>query len=648
MESIRQPHSVINSYSISLSSSSYINLTDTRYRLKRIFSTVFLAGLIGIISLTSATSEAAPPTHANNNRAKNNPSANVFSEKEQPRGHQAEKWAKGRILVMPRAGLPAKAFNKFLKEHDGNARKIGQSDLYIVDLPEYTEERVIARLLQHPHLKFAELDYEVSSTSLMPNDPYFKNAWHLSKIGAPTAWSSSLGENVTIAILDTGVDGSHPDLAAKMVPGWNFYNNNSDTSDVHGHGTAVAGAAAASINNSIGVAAVAGKSMIMPIRIASPDATAYGSTIAQGLTWAADKGARVANVSYSGVPGSSVVRTASQYMKDKGGLVVVAAGNAGKDEGYIPTTTMIPVSATDSNDAKTSWSSYGDYVAISAPGTGIWTTFTNATYGTAWGTSLASPITAGTIALMMAVNPKMKNTDIENILFSTAKDLGTSGHDAYYGHGRVDAAAAVQAVISSTVSVDSEAPTVSIISPTNETSTSGLVPVDIEATDNVGVVRAELWVNNTSIAVDTSSPFAFTWDSQGVANGPAHLIVYAFDEAGNSAASNIVEVNVNNQVVETTNDTVPPTVEIVNPVAGNVSGNVTITANASDNASAAEITQSIYLNGKLLASGSGSTLSTNWNTRPRSVSRGTHTIQVVAKDKAGNTTTSSVDVNVVK
>ncbi|PTQ98831.1 subtilase family protein [Nitrosomonas nitrosa] len=617
--------------------------TNQSFRLWQLFCATVLAALMG---LTPSFSSAAPPAHANNH-AKNNFFGETLPESARSKRNESEEWAKGRILVMPRAGLPAQALAKILKEHNGKHRKIGQSDLYIVDLPEYTEEGVIARLAHHPHLKFAELDRAVPP-SLAPNDPYYPNGWHLPKIGSPTAWDSSQGAGITIAILDSGVDGSHPDLAAKMVPGWNFYNNNSNTADVRGHGTKVAGAAAAITNNGTGVAGIAGQAKIMPIRVADAEGYGYDSLIIQGLTYAADKGARVANASYLGLSSSSAVQNAALYMKNKGGLVTVSGGNSGRLESFAATSTMIPIAATDGNDNRTSWSSYGNYIALAAPGAGIWTTFIGGGYGSVNGTSFSSPITAGVIALMMAANPKMKNTDIEKILFTTAKDLGTSGWDPYFGHGRVDAAAAVQAVVAAAPVVDTEAPQVAIIDPLSDATVSGLVPVDIEATDNIGVVRAELWVNNTSVAVDTSSPFAFTWDSQGVANGPAHLIVYAFDDAGNSAASNIVEVNVNNQVVETTNDTVPPAVEIVNPVAGNVSGNVTITANASDNASAAEITQSIYLNGKLLASGSGSTLSTNWNTRPRSVSRGTHTIQVVAKDKAGNTTTSSVDVNVVK
>ena len=152
-----------------------------------------------------------------------------------------------------------------------------------------------------------------------------------------------------------------------MVAGWNFYDNNSLTSDVFGHGTKVAGTASAITNNAVGVSGVAGQSRIMPVRVSNTTGSAYISAIAKGLTWAADNKARIANVSFDGVAGSASIQNAAQYMKNKGGLVVVAAGNNGIDQGYAPTTTLIAVSATDGNDFKTSWSSYGSFVSVSAP-----------------------------------------------------------------------------------------------------------------------------------------------------------------------------------------------------------------------------------------------------------------------------------------
>ncbi|PTQ98829.1 subtilisin family serine protease [Nitrosomonas nitrosa] len=618
-----------------------------RARMNHFFCYTILAGFV---SLAPTLSSAAPPEHANE-RAQAVFSEDTLPENARSKRMDGEEFARGRILIMPRAGLPAQALANILKEHDGKPRKIGQSDLYIVDLPEYTEEGVIARLAHHPHLKFAELDRAVPP-SLAPNDPYYPNGWHLPKIGSPVAWDSSQGTGITIAILDSGVDGSHPDLAAKMVPGWNFYNNNSNTADVRGHGTKVAGAAAAITNNGTGVAGIAGQAKIMPIRVADADGYGYDSMIIQGLTYAADKGARVANASYLGLSSSSAVQNAALYMKNKGGLVTVSGGNSGRLESFAATTTMIPVAATDAYDNRTSWSSYGNYIVLAAPGAGIWTTTSDGGYGSVNGTSFSSPITAGVIALMMAANPKMKNTDIEKILFSTAKDLGTLGKDPYFGYGRVDAAAAVKAVKAATTSTtaDTEAPKVSILGPLTGEAVSGLVPVDIEVTDNIGVVRTELWVNSTSVAVDTSVPFAFTWDSKGVPNGTANLTVRAIDASGNAAASNTVNVNVSNQTstVVSASDTSPPTVKIINPVSGSIKGNITITVNAADNSGAANIALAIYIDGILSATGSGSTLSTNWNTRPKSVVAGKHTIKAMAKDKAGNISYATVDVTVIK
>ena len=588
---------------------------------KRTFATAFVMGLMG---LNTSVVHAAPPDNAN-----------------------AESWARGRILVEPRAGLSSDEFDKILKAYGGKRHKLGQSNLHLVELSgNASEKSVIEKLAHHPHLKFAELDRRVRST-FVPNDPYLGSEWHLAKVGTSAAWDTTQGAGIIIAILDSGVDGTHPDLAPNLVPGYNFYDNNSNTSDVCGHGTLVAGTAAAASNNGSGVAGVAGQARIMPVRIAYFDTGynscyAYYSTVASGLTYAADHGARVANVSYGGVASSASVQSAAQYMKSKGGLVFVSAGNSGIDENIAPTTTMIPVSATDGNDARTSWSSYGSFVAMSAPGAGIWSTSSGGSYQAVNGTSFASPLTAGVAALMMAAKPALDATQIESLMYSTAVDLGAPGRDPYYGYGRVDAAAGVQAALAAPVATDTQAPTASISAPLANATVSGLVAVNVTATDNVGVTRVELQVNGSTVAVDSAAPFAFSWDSIGVLNGMSTLVAVAYDAAGNQRASAPIAVNVANNVAPPVADTTPPVVTIANPVAGYVSGNVSVVVNATDNSGAAGISQTLYIDGVRKASGTGASLAYNWNTRK--VAPGNHTIQAIAKDAAGNTASASVQV----
>lgn len=622
-----------------------MNSLVTVRRLPLLLSLVVLMGCVG--ELDTSFDPSAPTFTGDGGTSPDLLDEELRSERAARARARGEVEIPSRLVVMPRAGLPLQAFESMLAELGGHAQKVGQSDLYVVELDEGNGPEVIARLAHNPHIDLAEVDRSLEP-DLAVNDPYLSSAWHLTKIGAPVAWDESQGAGVTIAILDSGVDGTHPDLAARMVPGWNFYDNNSNTADVYGHGTKVAGAAAAISDNGVGVASVAGQARIMPIRVTGTDGWATWSGIAQGIVYAADHGARVANVSFRGVTTHSGSRTAAQYMKDAGGLVIVSGGNTGVLEAYTVTNSMISVAATGSTDVRASWSSYGNYITLAAPGVGIWTTTRGGGYGAVSGTSFSSPVTAGVVALMMSANPDLRSTDIESLLFSTAVDLGTAGWDQYYGHGRVDAAAAVAAAIGAAPRGDTTPPTVAITSPTSGSTVSGLVPVSVNASDNVGVTRVELSVNGTTVAVDTSAPFAFSWDSAGTANGTASLVARAFDAAGNQTNSSTVSVNVSNNIPAPVTDTTPPTVRIVNPVAGSVSGAVSITVNASDNSGAAGISLSIYIDGAQRASGTGSTLSTSWNTRPRNVSAGNHTIRVVARDAAGNQSSAEVIVTVVK
>jgi len=223
---------------------------------------------------------------------------------------------------------------------------------------------------------------------------------------------------------------------------------------------------------------------------------------------------------------------------------VAAAGNSGALTSNPATDAITSVAATGSTDARASWSSYGSYVDVSAPGVGIWSTTRGGGYASVSGTSFASPVTAGVYALMIGVNRSLAPATLDKILTTTAVDLGGAGWDQYYGSGRVNAGAAV-AKAQQTAAVDSQSPSVSIRSPTSGKVTA-VAPVDVSATDNVGVVRVEVYAGSMLVAVDTLAPFAFSWDTRKHANGYLALQVRAYDAAGNSRASSQVTVRVAN------------------------------------------------------------------------------------------------------
>jgi subtilisin family serine protease len=551
---------------------------------------------------------------------------------------QRPRFAEGRILVAPSAGSDEAAFNGALAAHGARSRgRIGSLSVHSVDVPPGAEERVVEALSRNPHVRFAEVD-GIISPAMTVDDPSFGSEWHLPKINAPVAWDSSIGTGVTIAILDSGVDGAHPDLAPQMVPGWNFLDNNDNTADVNGHGTVVAGAAAAASNNGIGVASVAGGARIMPVRIADASAYAYWSTTAKGINWAADRGARVANLSYVGASSSSTIITAAQYLRSKGGVLLVAAGNTGAVDNTAPTPYITVVAATDSADARASYSTYGSFVDIAAPGSNIMTTKRGGSYGGASGTSLATPVVAGVAALVLAKRPDFSPAQVDSLLTSTAKDLGTAGADIYFGAGRVDAAAAI-ASATAAAAVDTTPPTAAIASPTGG-SVAGTVAVAVSASDNMGVARVELRANGTAIATDSASPYQFAWDSTGSANSSVTLTAVAFDAAGNSATSAPVTVNVSNT---STGDTTAPTVSIASPTGGTVTGTVTVSINASDNIGVTRV--DLRVNGATVGSTNVSPYKLAWNST--SVANGTATLSATAYDAAGNSRTSSnVSVNV--
>ncbi|ADG83165.1 S8 family serine peptidase [Thermincola potens] len=278
----------------------------------------------------------------------------------------------------------------------------------------------------------------------LPRDPMYFRQWALKKINAEQGWNITQGrKSVIIAVLDTGVDVNHPDLRNKLVPGTNTVNPLKSNRDDDGHGTHVAGIAAAVSNNGIGIAGVAGNCKIMPVKVFDY----WGGSdisVADGIIWAADHGANVINMSFGTMANSTMLNEAIEYARKKGVIMVAAAGNWANQYISYPAalSQVIAVSATDKNDKLADFSSYGPEIDVCAPGEKIFSTYWDphkgSTYGELSGTSMAAPQVAGLAALLISAKPWLTPDEVRQIIESSAKDLGEPGWDPQYGHGRID------------------------------------------------------------------------------------------------------------------------------------------------------------------------------------------------------------------
>jgi subtilisin family serine protease len=514
---------------------------------------------------------------------------------------------------------------------------LNQVGVRVLRVPPGRREAVLAALRNNPDFEFVEKDSIATPTATV-NDTYYSSQWHLPKIACPTAWDITQGQaSVVIAIIDSGVNLAHPDLALNLVPGRDLYWNDTDPSDDYGHGTAVAGSAAACGNNSTGVAGVAWKSCVMPLKVTASDGATSLSLLAQAVLYAADHGARVINMSFASPSSSISLQNAIDYAWSRNVVIVASAGNYANSTPQYPAacTNVVAVSSTQSNDTLASSSSYGSFVTLAAPGVTIWTTDMNGNYCAKSGTSFSSPIVAGVAALVASANPALSNAEIVDILKNTADDLGASGYDPYFGHGRINASRAVQAASGGTPPPDTTAPAVSITSPAAGATVSGTVTVNISATDDVAVTKIELYADGTLVGSSTTAPASIAWDTTSLTAGSHTLQALAYDAANNVGASSSVTVDVQNSPADTT----APTTQISSPTNGaTVSGTVSVTVKSSDNV---KVTRTeLYIDGKRTATSNSASLTFKWNTSK--ISNGAHNLQSFAYDAAGNKGNSTV------
>ncbi len=285
--------------------------------------------------------------------------------------------------------------------------------------------------------------------TITPNDPGRTSQWALGKIDAYTAWDVTRGTGQVIAVLDTGVDLNHPDLAAHLLAGYDYVSGDADPSPDPAagnaaHGTHVAGIANAVTNNGVGIAGVAWDARTLPLRIISSTG-ASSTNIALGILYATDHGATVINLSLGGPGWVKIERDAVNYAAAHGVLVVASAGNEDSSTPDYPASYdhVLSVASTTSSNSRSSFSNFGDYIDVAAPGSAIYSTLYDNTYGSLDGTSMASPQVAGVAALVRSAGHATTLDQINEALLCSTQDLGSSGWDQYYGWGLIQADAAV-------------------------------------------------------------------------------------------------------------------------------------------------------------------------------------------------------------
>lgn len=419
-------------------------------------------------------------------------------------------------------------------------------------------DEAIKQLEQNEIVEYAEpnLKYYGSDAQTVTNDTYYGQQWGIKDIEAEKGWPllDQASGSVTVAVLDTGVDGNHPDLAGRVLPGKNFalkmgnnqeYPAGRDGSDDHGHGTMVAGIISALSNNQKGITGVVGRADVKVLPIKVMNEKGYGSSydIAKGIRYAADSHVAVINLSLGSKSYSKVIAEAVAYAQNQGVLVVAAAGNDGKSvDSYYPAAlpSVMTVGAIASNNKVPSFSNYGKALEIVAPGEGIWsTTIREATgsvgddvygyYKQADGTSFAAPHVSAAAALYLLLHPGATAGEIASALTTGAADVAPAGRDDKTGFGKLKLPTTLQPGKEPQWTVLISEPAVNSLVLEKVTIKAEI----IKDKEKISKLRFYLDGTSTLIAEAAASPdisvYPVEWDTTKTADGAHTLIVVAYE-----------------------------------------------------------------------------------------------------------------------
>lgn len=405
----------------------------------------------------SAVDDTAPPSEEPPLAAESQPSVMMKAAEEPGIVTEADgtQYARDEVIVKFKSAVSDSAIMNTLDAQGSEVLStIEACDLAVAEVPEgETVESFIDTLEAQPNVEYAEPNYFYTIDATV-SDPRYSEQWYLNKINIPNTWDMTMGlPDIKVAVLDTGIDLTHPEFSGQIFAQEDmvYYDGNAQDDSIgekcYGHGTHVAGIIGAKPNNGQGISGVAPGVSLIAVDVFDGDG-AWTYDVIEGIQYAVANGADVINMSLGGPGTSTSFENAITDAVNKGVVCVVAAGNDNTSIYYSPSdcTDAISVIATDQNDKRAAFSNFGPLKDISAPGVDILSTYPIGSYKYLPGTSMASPIVAGVVALMRSLNPDLTVAQVKNILYSTAVDLGDSGFDAQFANGRVDANAAVYQV----------------------------------------------------------------------------------------------------------------------------------------------------------------------------------------------------------
>jgi hypothetical protein len=485
-------------------------------------------------------------------------------------------------------------------------------DLTTVEVPATEASGALARLNADPRVEFAERDAPVYA-AVTPSDDLYGSQWGVRRTGADVVWDTTMGRpDTVVAVLDTGVDMLHPDLAGvTFLPGIDLVNKDEDPTDDHpsSHGTAVTGMIAAQ-HNSTGIAGLCPRCAILPLKVLSETGGGSSANVASAVEYAVGAGADVINLSLAGTTFNQTLADKVAAAAAAGVLVVAAAGNAGTDAVHYPAAYpgAVAVAGSDTSDARYSSSNYGSWVALAAPGCNATLARGGGTLSSWCGTSGASAFVSGLAGAL--ASPQTSRSSLTSALTSTAAAVP----GGYVSAGRVAGPAALGVL-------NVNPPAVSL------TTAGGWVRGDVAlaatAGDDYGVTKVEFLLGNSVVGTRPAPPYTMTLDTRTRPDGNVSLTARATDRPGLTTSSGPVTLRIDNTA---------PAVSITAPAAGEtVSGVMTFSAGVTD---AAPVSVAFAVDGATVGSDATAPYQTSVDTV--ALGAGEHRLTVAAVDAAGN------------